>query len=95
MGGYEKFKFENSLISSIYPTSPLDYDSSNTPTTEKMAQREMMRTVAERGKYFYTYAEYTFSRLFRLLCCCCDRTPWLVRRLKKLERHEEASKKLA
>ena len=95
MGGYSRFKFENSLVSSIYPTSPLDYESNHVPETDDQARKEMLRAVSERGKYFYTYAEYTFARLYRVFCCCCvERSPWFNRRVKKLERHEEAVDRL-
>ena len=64
LGGYETFKFENSLISRIYPTSPQDLkkddDDNDDETTlnERKAKNSMMRTVAERGKYWYNYSEY-------------------------------------
>ena len=47
-GGYESFKFENSLIASIYPTSPQDFsdvDGSDIPSDERKAKLAMMQTV--------------------------------------------------
>lgn len=94
MSGYESFKFNNSLISSIYPTSPLDFESSDVPPNENKAKQEIMRTVSERGKYFYNYSEYVFAKWLSCWCCCLN-LKWMERRVKKLERHEAASKKLA
>ena len=71
MGGYQSFKFENSLISSIYPTSPLDYDNQQAPSSEAKARRDVMKTVSERGKYFYSYAEYLFAKMIAVIFCCC------------------------
>ena len=56
----------------------------------------MLRTVAERGKYWFDYSEYLATNLIKLVCsCCCHRREWYLRRVKRLERHEEASAKLA
>ena len=66
LGGYEAFKFENSLIGSVYPTSPQDPDDSRAPD-EMKAKQAMMRTVAERGKYFYGYSEYLTTGLLNSL----------------------------
>ena len=96
MGGYQSFKFENSLISSIYPTSPLDYDNQNAPSSEAKARKDVMKTVSERGKYFYSYAEYLFAKTIAAVrgCCCCGEGKFVQRRLKKLQRHENAMGKL-
>ena len=102
-GGYETFKFENSLIGAVYPTSPQDMpswddgadDEGGAGLKEQNAKRAMMRTVAERGKYFFNYSEYLVSLIIRSVCCCCHRGPWFKRRIKKLERHEAASQRLA
>ena len=55
----------------------------------------MMQTVAKRGKYFYNYSDYCFSTILRALCCCCRSKGCCERRLKKLERFETASDRLA
>ena len=55
ISGYESFKFENSLISSIYPTSPQKFDDGDNdgiPPNENKAKHAMMKTVSERGKYW-------------------------------------------
>ena len=77
-GGYQAFKLENSLISAIYPTSPQrnsdsgeNYSQDNAPQNEKAAKRAMMNTVAERGKYWYSYSEYLFVSIMSAICCCC------------------------
>jgi len=59
------------------------------------AKHSLMRTVAERGKYFYNYSDYLLSLILRSICCCCRQGDWIERRVKKLERHEAASGRLA
>ena len=55
-----------------------------------------MRTVAERGKYFYHYSDYMLTWFLRSFCCCFFKnSPWFERKIEKLERHEQASEKLA
>ena len=95
--GYETFKFENSLIGAVYPTSPQEEMAEDgAPEGTQMAKRDLMRTVAERGKYFYHYYEYLLTWSLRSFCCCCFKnSAWFDRKTKKLERHEAASEKLA
>ena len=98
IGNYESFRYENSLIGSIYPTSPVILDTNETSDTnsESYAKRQMMLTVAERGKYHYRYGEYLCTRLYRKLCCCCKTKGGRCEsRIKRLQRHEQASEKLA
>ena len=67
-GSYETFKFENSLIGAVYPTSPFgSLDSCNnkdikddieTTLDNRKYMLSLMRTIAERGKYWYNYSEY-------------------------------------
>ena len=94
-GGYETFKLENSLIGSIYPTSPHAGEESRGADfieSETKARSEMMKIIAERGKYFYSYTDYLVSSLARTFCGCCCSTDkqdgWFSRRMRKLERHE-------
>ena len=55
----------------------------------------MLNTVSERGKYWYDYSEYLAIAFCKSFCCCfVSRRDWFKRRLKKLERHEEASERL-
>ena len=91
IGNYESFRYENSLIGSIYPTSPVIMDAGETSdlNSESYAKRQMMLTVAERGKYHYRYAEYLCTRLYRKLCCCCKTKGGRCEsRIKRLQRHE-------
>ena len=57
----------------------------------------MMLTVAERGKYFYDYSEYSLALLLRFFCfcACCLAGAWHNKQVSKLERHEKASERLA
>ena len=56
----------------------------------------MMQTVAERGRYWYNYKEYLAIWFLNSFCCClCKNRNWFQRRLRRLERHEAASQKLA
>ena len=93
-GGYESFTFENSMIGSIYPTSPQDFDMDTGSTNENKAKRAMMRTVAERGKYYYNYGEFVLFSFLRSYCCCFTKGERCQKRMKRLERHEEACEKL-
>jgi len=101
---FESFKLENSMIGSIYPTSPQNFDdlddnaSRDEPSTngERTAKAALMRTVADRGRYFYRYEEYMFIWLLKQCCCCfLSNSKWFETKLKRLDRHEEASEKLA
>ena len=97
LGNYETFKFENSLISRIYPTSPQDLDNGNDDMqpNERKAKHTMMKTVAERGRYWYGYSEYLCTSFLSSCCCClCKKSPWYNRRLDRLKRHQEAAHKL-
>ena len=97
-GGYETFKFENSLIGSIYPTSSQDFDPDTAVGSESTyeARNAMLRTVAERGKYFYHYSEYFSVYLLNSFCCCfLKRSTCFQKRLERLKRHNDASSKLA
>ena len=59
----------------------------------------MMRTVAERGKYWYNYSEHLYTWILSILCCCncccLKRSNWFDHKLKLMKRHKEASAKLA
>ena len=46
----------------------------------------MMKTVAERGKYFYNYSEYLFAALLEtFFSCCCRGANCYKRRQKRLD----------
>ena len=100
LGDYEQFKYQNSLIGKIYPTSPKvkdeeDDDEGNKISDERQARDAMLRIVAERGKYFYNYSEYLCAGALRYCSCCCKNKPWYKRHMEKLKRHDAASEKLS
>ena len=90
------------MIGSIYPTSPAvknslyqDNERESDALREYKATRAMVTTVTERGKYFYTYSEYMFAIILKLICsCCCDNKAWYKIRVSKLERHKDAKERL-
>ena len=56
----------------------------------------MMQTVAERGKYWYSYSEYLLASLLVSYCCTCFKDHSCIkRRSKRLKRHKYAYEKLA
>lgn len=58
----------NSLIGSMYPTAP--NHAYKFFYSDNESYKSMLQTVAECGKYFYTFAEYLSTSLL-LSCCCC------------------------
>ena len=91
-GGYESFKFENSLIGSIYPTSPQKSqcgdDKGNPHSSEGEAKFALIQTVSERGKYWYNYSEYLCTSILKSCCCCLlKNSTWFQRRIDRLKRH--------
>ena len=100
LGGYELFKLENSLIRAVYRTSPesarANFSNSKSEINDEIkAKRAMMQTVAHQGKCYYSYPDYCISIIMRALCCCCRHKGCIGRRMKKLERYEIASSRLA
>ena len=100
LGGYELFKLENSLIRAVYPTSPesarANFSNGKSEINDELkAKRAMMQTAAQQGKCYYSYHDYCISIILRALCCCCRHKGCIGRRMKKLERYETASSKLA
>ena len=55
---YEDFKFNNSLVGSIYPTSPQRDEDEPPIANRKEANEALEGTVIERGKFYYTFSEY-------------------------------------
>lgn len=55
---FEDFKFNNSLIGSIYPTSPQRDEDEPPIDNRKEANQALEGTVVERGKFYYTFLEY-------------------------------------
>mmetsp|Transcript_7522 Transcript_7522/g.9091 ORF Transcript_7522/g.9091 Transcript_7522/m.9091 type:complete len:138 (+) Transcript_7522:77-490(+) len=101
-GNYEAFKLENSLIGAIYSTSPLSRnltgqhgDKSIQPDSIVEAQQALRLSVTEKGRYFYDYREHLCVSFLKTFCCCLAREKdCFKRRLRRLERYEEASEKL-
>mmetsp|Transcript_32478 Transcript_32478/g.42929 ORF Transcript_32478/g.42929 Transcript_32478/m.42929 type:complete len:115 (+) Transcript_32478:424-768(+) len=96
--GYQSFKFDNSLIGRVYPTGPHgpSDDGEEGGPSEARAKRSLMRALAERGKYFYSYWEYTLASALAFFCIIFVRDrPWFQKRYQKLKRHEKARRKLA
>ena len=91
LNGYESFKFDNTLIGALYPTSPAVVSK---PKTEEEAQSIMLNAITGRGYYFYNYSAYICARIFRCLCCCCN-SPHKYRWSAKLKQYEDASEQLA
>ena len=64
MSGYEQFRYEQSVITAIYPVSPLqqnmyeEYERDAPPANEVEAKKELKRSVLERGKYGFAYWEF-------------------------------------
>ena len=99
-GGYQSFKYENSMIRSLYPTVPANYDpwadvESEENLRQARAQKAMMDIIAKKGRYTYGYVEYLGASTLKLLCsCCCSKSDFYQKRVKRLERHEAAQEKL-
>lgn len=96
-GGYESFKYQNSLIGAVYPTAPyMKKLSRDVNDGSSKAKQQLMQTVAERGKYWYNYSEYLFASILDSWCCSCfKKRDCYKRRVKRLRRHEHAFEKLA
>ena len=94
LGDYEDFRFKNSLIRHTYRTVPQrDSDGIDGAKTAKNA---IIKSVASKSKYWYSYYEYLYDSLIKL-CCCCKCTKNRVcfkKRMRKLERHQDACEKL-
>ena len=66
------------------PTSPSsknrmykDNEMESDALREYKATRALVNTVTERGRYVYTYSEYVFAKLLKLICfCCCNKKLW-------------------
>lgn len=98
LGGYEQFKLSNSLIGYVYPISPTGGpggEFNSEPENENEAKHSMMRSIADRKKYFYNYHEYIWAMLLSCFCiCCCKKIGYCKRRSNRLKRHREATERL-
>ena len=99
---YEAFKFQASLIGSIYPTSPQpdddgqDEDGFDEIGSSKEAHKVLYTTVIERGKFYYNYGEYIWTWFLASVCCCCinKKSKWWRVREFKYNRYQKAVEQL-
>ena len=68
---YEDFKFQNSLVGSVYPTSPQKDEDEPPIESRDEAMDALEGTVIERGKFNYRFSEYQCTWILSKLCCCC------------------------
>lgn len=94
---YEDFKFNASLIGSIYPTSP-QRDEDEPPISSRLKANETLQgTVIERGKFFYEFSEYNWTWILASLFCCflSKDSLWWKKRMFKYKRYEQAVERLS
>ena len=96
IGPYEEFKFNNSLIGSIYPTSPQRDEDEPPIDNRKDAHQALEGTVVERGKFWYRYSEYFCTWFLRCFICCakCKDSRWWKNRDFRYKRYEKAVENL-
>ena len=99
MNHYEQFRYEASVITAIYPVSPLqqnmyeDYEKDPPPANEDEAKKDLKRSVIERGKYGFAYWEFALVKvgqcfgcvlhLILFVLCCPCMIAYKRRKLKK------------
>ena len=104
MKNYEQFRFEASVITAIYPVSPLqqnmyeEYEKDTPPANEDEAKKNLKRSVLERGKYGFSYWEFALIKVgscFKWVFCwpcllvhCC-----LVHCCHKRDKPKKSAKK--
>jgi len=100
---FRNFRLKNTLIRHLYPTSSMGTrEDGQDPHNAHQAKVALVRTVAERGKYWYDFHEFFVMKLIQYFmccccCCCCSRltnSACYKRRLQRFERHKEAVYKL-
>ena len=94
MNGYEQFKYENSVIRSIYTVAGSSDDDSKKPANEREAKILMMQNIAQQNEYRYSYVDRMLDSILVLFRCCCKDKTWFKKRVAKLERHNSAADKL-
>ena len=88
---YQDFALQQSLLGSIYPTSPqLDEDRGGWANL-KEATWALKQTVSERGQFTYTFWEYYGTWFFKTCCCCFLKKQklWWRRREWRYNRYED------
>ena len=93
---YEDFKFNTSLIGSIYPTSPQRDEDEPPIDNRKEANQQMEGTVVERGKFFYRFSEYYCTWMLQCCFCCFVKKEslWWKNRDFRYKRYEKAVERL-
>ena len=92
MGGYESFKFTQSLISEVYSTTARSrMQRGNEPEDHDAAIEDLQKSLETKRRYEYLYSEYVFASILKSLCsCCCKKKEFYKKRQKRLKRHEAA-----
>ena len=93
---YEDFKFKNSVVGSIYPTSPQRDDDEPPIDNQKDANEALEGTVIERGKFYYSFNEYKFTWILKSFLCCFVKKDgiWWKNRIFKYNRYEKAVQRM-
>ena len=86
----------NSLVNSIYPTSPQRDEDEPPIESHDEALKQLEGTVIERGRSKYYFMEYNWTRILKNFCCCCKlhEKRWFKERLFKYNRFQKAEKQL-
>ena len=96
IGPYEEFKFNNSVVGSIYPTSPQRDEDEPPIDNSKDANEALEGTVIERGKFFYAFTEYQWTWIMKSFLCCLVKKNgvWWKNRIFKYTRYEKAVERM-
>ena len=89
LGDYEAFKFQNSILGTVYDATGADQ---KPPASYAAAKQSMRDNIAAVGKFDYSYAEFISAKLVRL-CCCCKHINPFKKMLKRIENYEAAGEK--
>ena len=96
LGPYQDFALSQSLMSSIYPTSPQLDEGEEGYSNYNSAMQALKRTITERGQYKYSFREYQCTWIL-MKCCCCfiskDRRSWKEREWR-YNRYEDALERM-
>ena len=93
---YQEFRFNNSIIGMIYPTSPQPDPEAEGPQDVKTAEEMLFDTVKARGKFYYSYWQYYWAWILLKLCCCCvnKKSKRHQRREFQFKRYRDAVKRM-
>ena len=96
VGPYEEFKFQTSLVGSIYPVSP-QKDKDEPPVANRDEAKEVLEgTIVDSDKFSYDFTDYIFTWILRTCCCCCVKKNsfWWKKQEFKYQRYEDATERL-